>query len=734
MEGASENPGKESGGAEDAGAARASLPWTIGATGKHGRKKPPRDLPEHFVMFLFGKRIDIPVICSAVDTWNIPQTLMILLKDLMADVMPKGSQSSEEVMTVVDFGSMTEMESEGAIERPDTGPDSEDHPGRMKSRTSMSSERSSHEESQVGKTDGISEPGSAITTLVKVTEPLSEEEQPLEDTMRPLPSTGTNGRPTILGGVRRESSSLYKSSREALDTVAADTLQKPFGKSVSMQTDASWLYDHLAKKKPKTKLKDENLENGLDIYAVLSQDLSSLDILCDTEFKEEFVKLFQESLQTLSSVGPPTILAYRREASREDMKIALVEEYPANCEFCGSLLRDFPSFESLEKIAEYGSLFCCQPCRDLQEFLVNERKRYAKVGVEWIDITPHKAHGSEAERKIARERARQRMRERQMAKQLSFLAAQQEKQIIRMHSSPEHNKQLKTISYILSQEPPSLTGWTKIPVTPTEQGSEKITYSISCCDFTIAGGKLLKNQFLQQYYKNGVKFLTMFPDGTAQIFYPSGNLAIIIVPRKESGGYICIVQEDSSENADIQAVFESSGQGTCYHPNGIVWINITIRGGHYSDQDGNKVKTWIWPNQLQKYTPTVPFKPVFVSLNQNVGVRIFGQDKVAVSFLAMGKQAKINVGTKVKAFTSHHPWPKHVSEDDLMLFACRIKILQVFAKLHGCLEFSCNDQWTKIQLPSYISRQALKLMDLCRESAVSATLDKLIMSIINMPA
>lgn len=77
-------------------------------------------------------------------------------------------------------------------------------------------------------------------------------------------------------------------------------------------------------------------------------------------------------------------------------------------------------------------------------------------------------------------------------------------------------------------------------------------------------------------------------------------------------------------------------------------INITIRGGHYSDQAGNKVKTWIWPNNLQKHNPRVSFKPIFLSLNLNVGVRILGQDKIAISFLAMGKQAKINVGTKVQ--------------------------------------------------------------------------------------
>ena len=53
--------------------------------------------------------------------------------------------------------------------------------------------------------------------------------------------------------------------------------------------------------------------------------------------------------------------------------------------------------------------------------------------------------------------------------------------------------------------------------------------------------------------------------------YPSGNLAIMVVQKNTDAGYICIVQEDKPENAEIQAVFESCGNSTCYHPNGNVW-------------------------------------------------------------------------------------------------------------------------------------------------------------------
>ncbi|KAG8136044.1 hypothetical protein E2320_009022 [Naja naja] len=431
---------------------------------------------------------------------------------------------------------------------------------------------------------------------------------------------------------------------ELLDTIA-DMPQRPLEISVSMQTDASWIHDHIYKRKGKytetksvlflVRLKDdiapfsapkeqqEEVSSENDIYDVVPQDLSCLEILCDTEFREDFLKLFQESLQTISSVGPPTILAYRPESSRADIHIEVPKETLETCEFCGSPIKYFPSFESLEHIAEWGN-----QCRELHEFIVSEKNRYQKK-MEMIDVAPHKAHGSQADRERAKERARQRLKERQMAKQIAFMAVEAERSALPIHM-PEF-------------------------------------------------------------------------------------------------------QEDKHEKPEIQAVFDSCGKGTCYHPNQIVWINITIRGGHYSDQAGNKVKTWIWPNNLQKHNPRVSFKPIFLSLNLNVGVRIVGQDKIAISFLAMGKQAKINVGTKVQPLAEHLPWPKYVAEEDLLLFANRLKILRIFAKLNRYLDFPASDWWTKLQLPSFLLKQTSKLIHLCKECEISCPLDKLIMAIVKSP-
>lgn len=79
-------------------------------------------------------------------------------------------------------------------------------------------------------------------------------------------------------------------------------------------------------------------------------------------------------------------------------------------------------------------------------------------------------------------------------------------------------------------------------------------------------------------------------------------------------------------------------------------VYTNILGGQYSDQAGNRVRAWNW-SSLITASHFVSFKPVFLALNCYIGIRILEQDKISISFLAMGQQARINVGTKVKVGT-----------------------------------------------------------------------------------
>lgn len=228
---------------------------------------------------------------------------------------------------------------------------------------------------------------------------------------------------------------------------------------------------------------------------------------------------------------------------------------------------------------------------------------------------------------------------------------------------------------------------------------------------------VMKNELLEKNYKHGSKFLTSFPDGTTQIFYPSGNLAIIRLPNK-TDGFICIIQEDTPTNPTILALFDSSGRSSCYHPNGNVWVYINILGGQYSDQAGNRIRTWNWSSTMPS-SSFVSFKPVFLALNRYIGIRILEQDKVSINFLAMGQQATISLGTKVMLHDPEEvPALWFLSGDDLLLLANLIKIRRLFNKLEGCMNFPISQAWEKLKQPPYLSSLSLKLLALCHNSGI----------------
>ncbi|KAM4772422.1 glutamate-rich protein 6 [Rhinophrynus dorsalis] len=468
-----------------------------------------------------------------------------------------------------------------------------------------------------------------------------------------------------------------------------------------------------------------------DLYS-LSDDLSELSVLCDMEFSTDYMTFFEESLKTLPCVGPPTILAYKRESSEKDrlqamMKIFRQQSENEKCEFCGKPLKLFPLYSSLE-MPFLDELFCCKQYKNVFELLVNEQNRlFNKDTIETISIAPHGSYGSEVERQKAKEKAAQRLRERHMSR---FSAPV----VIEPTTFTEYGKPMKTISYQLSTAPPPADNWTTVSdFSQPVADEDKLDNELTCCDFTLTSEKM-PPQFIEKYYRTGQRFLTIFPDGTAQIFYPSGNLAVIAVANKGEE-CICIVQEDKEIDAEIQAVFGSYGKSTCYHPNGNVWININPVGGQYSDQAGRRVRRWRWKSRTST-EPCVQFKPIFISLNHHIGVRITSQEQIFISFLAMGKQAKFSVGSKrqikrqMNDLEINNQMKKDVPEEELILFAIKIKILSLLNKLHGCMNFPSARQWDRIKPPLFLVGQAQRLMELCSVCHISRDVESSLRAII----
>uniref|UniRef100_A0A8C0WIT7 FAM194 C-terminal domain-containing protein n=1 Tax=Castor canadensis TaxID=51338 RepID=A0A8C0WIT7_CASCN len=466
------------------------------------------------------------------------------------------------------------------------------------------------------------------------------------------------------------------------------------GIPISVQTEDSWLQDTSGRKSPKK--------------WVINPEELKLSILCEFEFKEDFITLFESPLRTLPSIGPPSILSYRQERPNLDVHFQDEEEEQSpKCEFCGSDLQEFISHVD----------FCSQP-RELVSCCLHFQKSPKS---ELISIKPHAAHGNEVDRLKAKEKAIQRKQERQLARHFTVITNEQS------NSPEEESKHLKTISYQLSVDVPE-----------KEETEDRLDFYVKNCNMSIVGcdsrkacGKVVSDELLEKHYKHGSKFLTSLPDGTTQIFYPSGNLAIIRVPNKTSG-FTSIVQEDASTDPAILAVLNSSGRSSCYHPNGNVWVYINFLGGQYSDEAGNRVRAWNWSGSIASSSSFVSFKPVFLALNRYVGVRILEQDKIAITFLAMGQQAQISVGTKVKLTHSEDiPALQHLSEEDLLLLASLIKIRCLFSKLEGCVSFPSGQAWEKLKQPSYLSSLSLKLFALCRNSGANQDIMATVRGLIN---
>nr|XP_046264064.1 glutamate-rich protein 6 isoform X2 [Scatophagus argus]XP_046264065.1 glutamate-rich protein 6 isoform X2 [Scatophagus argus] len=215
---------------------------------------------------------------------------------------------------------------------------------------------------------------------------------------------------------------------------------------------------------------------------------------------------------------------------------------------------------------------------------------------------------------------------------------------------------------------------------------------------------------LQKNYSSGVKFLTVFPDGSAQVFYPSGLLALIVVVPKENRR-VCIVYDDSSApHQPLRALFLSDGRGTCYHSNGNIWLTLDGSGGQCLDEGGARVRRWCW-GRLSS-TP-IPLRPIFLSLNKAIGVRVLGREKVFVSFLAGGQQAKFSVGaccTQGECKTDRAASGPSVSKWDLLESAARIRAHLAIQRLHQFLSMPSHPRPPKTKEALRLHAEAHRLL------------------------
>ncbi|XP_072897694.1 glutamate-rich protein 6-like isoform X1 [Hemitrygon akajei] len=539
-------------------------------------------------------------------------------------------------------------------------------------------------------------------------------------------------------------SSTSEVSLPVLDSPAESfaTPERPLT-SVLTQTDPSWLLSHrkIVEQRDAYKARDgqettfgdsEASENDSDLTVSTSKG-SLENLIVQTEFIDELKPgRFGSCLYTLPSIGLPTILAYKYESREKpidfkalspevtEIQLQKVAKFEGagdywlwnrngaktngftHCRFCGKIFKPLPTHGQIS--GETSELpFCCKQHQDLFEFLMDEEEQlHLKFQSEEIDISPHLPHGSLLERQRAKEKTAMRLHKRTMEKYLK-----KAKETAQKPSSG--SKRQTTISFRLSTSK-DVKNLNK----PKEDEAKWDAIFTEVVDETFCWHKDLPLSFLVKNYRNGNRFLTTFADGTAQIFYPSGNLAIQIFIDTEKK-MTCVVQQDRADDPAIQAIFTSYGRCTCYHPNGMVWVNTNAFGGHYADECGIRLRRWFWrdPSSPLNFTP---FKPIFISLNKNIGVRIIEQQRIFLTFLAMGKQAKFNLGVNLefKTPTTQSFTNSWLTEADLHLQNSWLKVQKIINKLCVALNFPSNDP-EKIALPLYLETRQQKLAQLYAE-------------------
>ncbi|XP_050982921.1 glutamate-rich protein 6 isoform X2 [Labeo rohita] len=418
----------------------------------------------------------------------------------------------------------------------------------------------------------------------------------------------------------------------------------------------------------------------------------------------------QEYFQTLESSpdlcrGLPGLLRYKRESQERTYspQPQLQRDSPICCQFCGS--RAWPPLDPV--YAETREDFCCENYRELFDIVVHEKHLAMKrsdarpAGPARLD-DPFITEDDELQ-----EKTQERGKHRQQQREMQRYDRDAHSSILESKNNAPHDKTV--ISFRLSNCPPSEDVWKVKEYMHVDEtfGQSSESYAPGSIQFGLTHHQY-NSGFLEKFYSNGEKFLTVFPDSSAQVFYPSGNLALIILSSKKEK--ICIIHDDmTTPLCPVRALFQSNGRATCYHSNGSIWLSMDVWGGRSLDEGGKRIRTWSWTDQAQ--TPT-PLRPLFLSLNRNIGVRVLGQQLVFVSFLASGQQARFRVGSCESHKEHNIPPQVLMCKEELVLLACRVGLHMALIRLQQCQAFPSSPTHLRVRPPPFLHSLVRRLRSL----------------------
>ncbi|KFV72098.1 Protein FAM194B, partial [Struthio camelus australis] len=179
---------------------------------------------------------------------------------------------------------------------------------------------------------------------------------------------------------------------------------------------------------------------------------------------------------------------------------------------------------------------------------------------------------------------------------------------------------------------------------------------------------------------DGQTFLLLLPDGTGQVYYPSGNMAILITYTKGTQ-FTYFILEDNRYTG-IRAFFANRGHAACCHCNGHIWVALDLCTGICFHQEGTSQKRWNWWD-FSPHVHSPPFQSIFMKLNSHITIKIVAQDQICLTFTNHSNRIHFNVGTRLKLKdpeTRHLlKWPE--SEEELFLQSKKIQLRSLLSNI-----------------------------------------------------
>uniref|UniRef100_A0A493SSY4 FAM194 C-terminal domain-containing protein n=1 Tax=Anas platyrhynchos platyrhynchos TaxID=8840 RepID=A0A493SSY4_ANAPP len=354
-----------------------------------------------------------------------------------------------------------------------------------------------------------------------------------------------------------------------------------------------------------------------------------------------------------------------------DEETAVTEEPPARCTFCSTPEKPIPTVADLKE-QPHEKLFCCRSYRKVFDTVIQDLVSEDEAEEE-LEAAPYTKPSQDELRTSIKEKLLQQLDEGGFGSYRELL-----QQYLRFVSCTR-------ISFRLSKP----SEYTVKPKTserhcPTSAPPEDLFELDSDC--VAEHLKLCQSPGpVRRCYSDGQTFFLLFPDGSGQVYYPSGNVAVLITFTEEAR-FTYLVLEDSG-CLGVRAAFGSRGHGVCFHPDGQSWIILTPRTGICFDQAGGSQKHWSW-HDLSRHVHGPPFQPIAATLNGHLTLKIVSQDQIHLWFTSHSHCIRFNVGARLKL---KDPRTSHLlkgleSEEELFLQSKKTQLSSLLAKIEAILQ------------------------------------------------